>query len=77
LRNAFIFYRSRIGSRTLYCINGVGFWLGIAYLALFRSADLRTTRRRIALICRAVWHGSRGDFVPYARSDLDQQDSRR
>jgi len=64
LRNAFIFYRSRITNRPLYWLNAVGFWLGIAYLALFRSADIGTTRRRLTLIRRAVRFGSRGEFAP-------------
>lgn len=64
LRNAFIFYRSRINNRALYALNGLGFWSGIAYLALFRSSDLRTAWRRLILIRRAVHHGSRGVFAP-------------
>lgn len=64
LRNAFIFYRSRMTSRFLYLLNGAGFWLGIAYLALFRSTDIRTTLRRLSLIRRAVRHGTRGEFTP-------------
>ncbi|EXI78680.1 MAG: rhamnosyltransferase [Candidatus Accumulibacter appositus] len=72
LRNAFIFYRSRITSRAFYGLNAVGFWLGMAYLALFRSADIGTTKRRLALICRAVRFGSRGEFAPYD----DGQESR-
>lgn len=64
LRNAFIFYRSRMTNRFLYLLNGVGFWLGIAYLALFRSTDIRTTLRRLSLIRRAVRHGTRGEFTP-------------
>lgn len=62
LRNAFIFYRSRMTNRALYLLNGVGFWLGILYLAIFRSTDIGTTRRRLALIRQAVRHGSRGEF---------------
>lgn len=65
LRNAFIFYRTRIRSRTTYLLNGVGFWAGIVSLALFRSADLGTARRRMATIRRAVRHGSRGEFASY------------
>lgn len=65
LRNAFIFYRSRITNRAIYWLNAVGFWLGIAYLAMFRSADIGTTKRRLALIFRAVRSGSRGEFAPY------------
>ena len=64
LRNAFIFYRSRMTNRFLYLLNGVGFWLGIAYLALFRSTNLRTTLRRLRLIRHAVRHGTRGEFAP-------------
>jgi len=64
LRNALIFYRSRITNRPLYWLNAVGFWLGIAYLALFRSADIGTTKRRLTLIRRAVRFGSRGEFAP-------------
>lgn len=64
LRNAFIFYRSRTTNRFLYLLNGVGFWLGIAYLALFRSTDIRTALRRLSLIRRAVRHGKRGEFTP-------------
>lgn len=64
LRNAFIFNRSRITNRLLYRLNGVGFWLGIVYLALFRSTDIRTTLRRLSLIRRAVRHGTRGEFTP-------------
>lgn len=66
LRNAFIFYRGRLTSRTLYVLNGIGFWFGLAYLAMFRSADVRTTRRRLALILQAVRCGTRGDFADYA-----------
>jgi GT2 family glycosyltransferase len=65
LRNAFIFYRSRIRSRAVYVINGIGFWLFVAYLAVFRSADLDTTWRRLATIRRAVRFGSRGEFASY------------
>ncbi|RDE51427.1 MAG: glycosyltransferase family 2 protein [Candidatus Accumulibacter meliphilus] len=64
LRNAFIFYRSRITNRPLYWLNAVGFWLGIAYLALFRSTHIGTTKRRLTLIRRAVRFGSRGEFAP-------------
>ncbi len=63
LRNAFIFYRERLTSRWLYVLNGIGFWFGLAYLAVFRSADLRTTRRRLALILEAVRCGTRGEFA--------------
>lgn len=65
LRNAFIFYRTRMRSRTIYLLNGIGFWAGILSLALFRSADPGTTRRRLATIRRAVHHGSRGEFASY------------
>ncbi|HMX68436.1 MAG TPA: glycosyltransferase [Accumulibacter sp.] len=67
LRNAFIFYRTRQTSRALYALNGLGFWLGLAYLALFRSADVRTTQRRLALILRAVRSGTRGQFIAYGK----------
>lgn len=73
LRNAFIFYRSRMTNRALYLLNGIGFWLGIVYLALFRSTDFRTTWRRLALIRRAVWYGSRGKFGPCPESQPDIQ----
>ncbi len=73
LRNAFIFYRSRMTNRALYLLNGIGFWLGIVYLALFRSTDFRTTWRRLALIRRAVWYGSRGKFEPCPESQPDIQ----
>lgn len=63
LRNAFIFYRPRMTNRALYLLNGVGFWLGICYLAIFRSSDMRTSMRRLALIRQAVRHGSRGEFA--------------
>lgn len=63
LRNAFIFYRSQMTNRALYLLNGIGFWLGICYLAIFRSTDVDTTRRRLALIRQAVRHGSRGEFA--------------
>lgn len=66
LRNAFIFYRSRMTNRFLYLLNGVGFWLGLAYLVLFRSTDTRTTLRRLSLIRRAVRHGTRGEFAPWS-----------
>ncbi|MBK7955620.1 MAG: glycosyltransferase family 2 protein [Candidatus Accumulibacter sp.] len=73
LRNAFIFYRSRMTNRALYLLNGIGFWLGIVYLALFRSTDFRTAWRRLALIRRAVWYGSRGKFEPCPESHPDIQ----
>lgn len=63
LRNAFIFYRSMTTSRVAFFINGIGFWLGIAYLALFRSADIRTTARRLKLIFHAARKGLRGEFA--------------
>lgn len=72
LRNAFIFYRSRMTNRALYLLNGMGFWLGICYLAIFRSSDFRTTLRRLALIRQAVRQGSRGEF---AESDVRHADS--
>lgn len=65
LRNAFIFYRSRMTNRALYLINGVGFWLGIGYLAIFRSTDIGTTLHRLALILQAVKHGTRGEFTEF------------
>lgn len=75
LRNAFIFNRSRITNRTLYLLNGIGFWLGMAYLALFRSVDFATTRRRLALIRRAVRHGARSEFAPFDEPRRELSDS--
>lgn len=63
LRNAFIFYRSRITNRAFYLLNGIGFWLGITYLVLFRSSNWRTTLRRLKIIVQAVRYGSRGEFA--------------
>jgi GT2 family glycosyltransferase len=70
LRNAMIFNRSRVNNRCLYYLNAIGFWLGIGYLAIFRSANIRTTFRRLGLMVRAVVCGSRGDFRPLVNPEI-------
>ena len=57
VRNAIFFNRRRITNKFVYAINAGLFWLGILYLAAFRSENVKLSISRLGLVARAVRDG--------------------
>ena len=62
LRNSIFLCQKRIDNRAIYEVNRVLFWLGITYLALFRSSSLTLSLRRLPVVLRAVISGSKSSL---------------